>query len=160
MFVYSMKANTLKFFGVIGVALIALISLILFVPSYEVPSSATVAVKKQTINYEKIKTNEDRIRFLEQFGWTALSEPTEETEITIPADFDKVMQSYNELQKQQGLDLSKYRKKQMSRFTYEISNYPNYGGTVYANLIIYKNRIIGGDISSADISGFIHGFGG
>ena len=160
MFVYSMKANTLKFFGVIAIALVALVSLILFVPSYEVPSSATIAAIKETINYERIKTNDDRIQFLEQFGWVVLSDPVEQAEITIPADFDKVMQSYNELQKQQGLDLSKYRKKQMSRVTYQISNYPNYNGTVYANLIIYKNRIIGGDISSSDITGFIHGFGG
>lgn len=158
MFVYSLRANTLKFFGVIGLALIALISLIIFVPTYEAPATAAIAAKKETINYDKIKTNEDRIKFLEQFGWTAESEPIEEAEITIPADFDKVMQSYNELQKQQGLDLSKYRKKDMMRYTYKITNYPNYGGTVYANVIVYKNRVIGGDICSSDIGGFIHGF--
>lgn len=158
MFVYSLRANTLKFFGVIGIALIALISLIVFVPSYELPSTSAIAAKKETINFDKIKTNDDRIKFLEQFGWTVENEPVEEAEITIPGDFDKVMQSYNELQKLQGLDLSKYRKKDMMRYTYKITNYPDYNGTVYANIIIYKNRVIAGDICSSDISGFIHGF--
>ena len=160
MFVYSLRANTLKFFGIIGIALIALLSLIIFVPAYEPPTTAAVAAKNEKINFEKVKTSEDRIQFLEQFGWTVESEPVEEAEITIPADFDKVMQSYNELQKQQGMDLSKYRNKDMMRYTYKITNYPDYGGTVYANLLIFKNRVVGGDICSSDVGGFIHGFAG
>ena len=44
------------------------------------------------------------------------------------------------------------------RYTYEITNYPDYKGTVYANLIVYRDRIIGGDICTADVNGFIHGF--
>ena len=68
------------------------------------------------------------------------------------------MNSYNEVQKSQGLDLSKFKGKTAMRYTYSITNYPDYSGTVYANVIIYKNRVIGGDVCSADVEGFIHGF--
>ena len=39
-----------------------------------------------------------------------------------------------------------------------VTNYPGYSGTVHANVIVYRNRVIGGDVCSADVGGFIHGF--
>ena len=66
------------------------------------------------------------------------------------------MTTYNEIQKQQGLDLTKYQKKTAKRYTYKVTNYPNYEGTVYANIIIYRDKVIAGDICSADSRGFIH----
>ena len=41
---------------------------------------------------------------------------------------------------------------------YTVTNYGNYNGTVLANLLVYRGRVIGGDICSADANGFIHGF--
>ena len=78
--------------------------------------------------------------------------------MTIPSEFDRVFVSYNELQKRQGLDLSKYKRKEMTRFTYIITNYPEYDGVVYANLLVYRNKVVGGDVCSADVNGFLHGF--
>lgn len=163
MFIYSLRASTLRFVAVIVLAAAALVALIIFVPAYEAPASASGGVPAGdtavNINYDKIKTNEDRIRFLSQFGYTVAGEPTESVEVTLPAEFDRVFSGYNELQKAQGLDLSDYRNKSVMRYTYEVTNYaaPD-GGKVWANLIIYRNRVIGGDICSADPHGFIHGF--
>jgi hypothetical protein len=53
-------------------------------------------------------------------------------------------------------DLSKYSKKTPNRYTYKITNYPSYEGTVYANIIVYKDKVIAGDICSADAKGFMH----
>ena len=78
--------------------------------------------------------------------------------MVIPSEFDRVFTSYNEIQKQQGLDLSKYRRKNATRYTMEITNYGEYNGKVYANIIVYKNKVIAGDICSADMTGFMHGF--
>ena len=158
MFVYTLRANTLRFFSIIGIALIALVSLIVFVPGYEIATTSSILAEKQKISYDKVKKNEDRINFLAQFGWEADEKPTEEVTITIPSEFDKIMKSYNELQKQQGLDLSKYKGKSVTRYTYQIKNYPGHEGKVLANIIVYKNRVIGGDICSSDVNGFIHGF--
>ena len=62
------------------------------------------------------------------------------------------------MQMTQGLDLEKYKGKEVTRVTYEITNYPEAEGKVLANIILYKNRVIGGDICTTDVNGFIHGF--
>ncbi len=159
MFIYSLRANTIKFFGILCVAMVALITLIAFVPSYdaEMATSADGTVAT-SISYDKVKTNEDRIKFLEQFGWSISSEAKESCEVLIPEEFDKVFAGYNEIQKSQGLDLSKYKKKKLTRYTYTVNNYEGYDGTVYANLLIYRNKVVGGDICSADADGFLQGF--
>ena len=159
MFVYSLKASTLKFFAVVCVALTALVMMITFIPSYDGGEFKYITTGNDTeINYSKIKSNEDRIAFLEQFGWKVVEAPLEEIEVTIPEKFDKVFTGYNEIQKRQGLDLSKYKGKNVMRYTYEITNYENENGKVYANIIVYRNKVIGGDICSAKVGGFIHGF--
>lgn len=156
MFVYSFKASTLKFFGVIGVCVVVLVALVFLIPTYSKETTAEIALFNENISFENVKTAEDGKKFLSQYGWEVDSVLVEECEVTIPKEFDKVMTSYNEIQKQQGLDLSKYSKKTAKRYTYKVTNYPSYEGTVYANIIIYKDKVIAGDICSADAKGFIH----
>jgi hypothetical protein len=158
MFIYSIKANTIKLVAVIGAALIALTVMILLIPDYSPKTTAAIAKKIADYKYDKIRNNDDRVSFLKQFGWEVEEGPEEEVKLRIPSDFDKVMNSYNELQKQGGLDLSKYRGKEVTRYTYKVTNYPGYDGTVLANVIIYKNRVVGGDVCSSDVSGFIGTF--
>lgn len=170
MFICSLKASSIKFFGVICVALAALIALIAFVPAYagdmtEDPSGgmavgAPEAESGVTVSYryDKIKSADAAATFLSQFGWVVDAGSVETADVTIPAEFDKIFAGYNEMQKAQGLDLSKYKKKTVTRYTFTVTNYPDYKGTVYANVLVYRNRVIGGDICSADVSGFIHGF--
>ena len=153
MFIYSLRAKTLKFFGIICLCLVAVIVGITFIPSYVEASAEPVG----EINYSKIKNEEDRINFLKQFGWETTGQAIDSEEVTIPAQFDKIFGGYNEIQKRQGLDLSKYKGKEMMRYTYEITNYEGYEGKVYANLIMYKNKIVAADITSADPYGFVHG---
>jgi hypothetical protein len=155
MFIYSFKASTLRFFAVLLLAATALVALIVFVPTYD----STASEAGVSISYDNIKTNEDRIKFLGQFGYNVSSEPIESVEVTLPNEFDRVFSGYNELQKAQGLDLSKYKNKQVMRYTYEVTNYPSTpDAKVWANVIVWRGKVIGGDICSADPSGFIHGF--
>ena len=159
MFVYSLRAGTIKLVGVVCVALTVLITLIAFVPTYTSGSvSPTVADQSVSYSYDKVRTSGDAANFLSQFGWTVDAEPTEVETVTIPAEFDKVYAAYNELQKAQGLNLAKYRGKDVTRYTFTVTNYADYEGTVLANVLVYRNRVIGGDICSADVTGFVHGF--
>ncbi|MDD6799098.1 MAG: DUF4830 domain-containing protein [Firmicutes bacterium] len=160
MFVYSFRASTLKFVGVVLLSTVLLIGLLTLIPSHAPTAASLMYSGVSKINFSKVKTNEDRIAFLSQFGWTVDSTPVEEKEVTIPDEFDRVFTAYNDLQKQQGLDLSRYRRKKVMRYTYSITNYPDYNGTVYANVLVYRNNVIGGDVCSADVNGFIKGFDG
>lgn len=160
MFICTIRANTLKFFSVIAVSLVILCTIILTIPEYTPVSTKAVAVATEKYSYDKIKTVDDVRNFLAQFGWEVSETPSEEIKIKIPSEFDKVMNSYNELQRNQGLDLAKYRGKEVTRYTFKVTNYADYKGTVMANVIVYKNRVIGGDICSSDVTGFISGFEG
>ncbi len=150
MFVYSMKASTLKFFGVILASVVVLVTLILLIPA-----SDNASVDAASANYNKVKTNEDRIALLSGLGWQVSEQPVEEVQVQIPAEFDSVLDRYNSLQMDQGLDLSKYKRKTLTRYTYQVTNYPDYEGTVYANLLVYRNKVVAGDLCSASADGFV-----
>ena len=160
MFIYSLRASTVKLVGVVCVALTVLITLIAFVPTYSISSQTSANAGDQSVSYsyDKIKSAEDAVGFLSQFGWEVNASPVEVKTVTIPSEFDKVFSAYNELQKEQGLNLSKFKNKDVTRYTFAVTNYPNFEGTVYANVLVYRNRVIGGDVCSADVSGFVHGF--
>ena len=163
MFIYSLKASTLKFIAVVVVSIGLLITLISIIPNggdtVYAASGANKLNKNDTkINYKNIKTNDDRISFLKQFGWSVNPEPLEAANVIIPKDFDAVYKKYNDVQKTQSLNLEKYRNKAVKRYTYQVMGYPGYAGTVYANLLVYGDKVIGGDICSAELNGFMHGF--
>ena len=150
MFVTTLRANTLKLIGITVLSFMIVAALVIFVPSYESTAAG--------VNYDKVYSNSDRVEFISGFGWQVAQTPIEEVTVSIPSEFDTVYLGYNDIQKAQGLNLAKYKGKEVVRYTYEVTNYEGYDGTVYANLLVYRNKVVGGDICSADSSGFIHGF--
>ena len=104
-------------------------------------------------------TNDARVKFLTDLGWDVTASPAEAAEVKIPRDADEVFDRYNELQKSQGYDLSKYAGKKVMRYVYKINNYPDAKEPVYATLLVYKDRIIGGDITDTTPGGRVRGFG-
>ncbi len=163
MFVYSVRATTIRFFGVVCIALAALITLIAFVPVYvnDAPAAPTAGDgQEKKISYDKVRSAKDAETFLAQFGWEVNADAVQTVQVTIPAEFDKIFTGYNELQKRQGLDLAKFRNKAVLRYTFPVTNYPGENGTVYANVLVYRNRVIGGDLCTADVTGFVRSFEG
>ena len=78
MFVYSFKASTLKFFSVIGLALITLIALAILIPTYTVSTTKEIATMNESISFDKVKKADDVVDFLKQYGWEVIDEPIEE----------------------------------------------------------------------------------
>ena len=154
MFIYTLKATNIKFFAALVLSAAVLITVVTVIPEYD---SATFAAAASA-NYSGIKTEEDRIEFLKGFGYKIDPTPVEIEDVEIPTEFDSVYTKYNDIQRSQGLNLRKYRGKTATRYTYRVTNYENYEGTVLASLIIYKNKIIAGDICGVDSNGFVHGF--
>ena len=157
MFVCSVRAGTLRFFGAVFLALTLFLTvLVLCEPGDTVAASGEEAL--EVVHYAGIKTDADRVALLSSFGWQVAGEaPSATVEFPLPEEFDRVLLGYNELQKAQGLDLARYKGKTVTRYTYEITNYEGYEGKVYANLIMYKNKVVAADITSADPQGFVHG---
>ena len=155
MFIYTIKASRLKFFAALFCAFGILALLIALVPDYdEYADVAAVAY-----NFEGIDSNEERVSFIEQFGYNVVKEPCEIVDVVIPEEFDSVYSNYNDMQREQGLNLKKYKGKTVTRYTYSLNGYPGYkDGEVIANLLIYKSNIIGGDICATGEKSFLHGF--
>lgn len=106
---------------------------------------------------DQVKTNEDRVAYLERCGWQVSPEPTAVEELLIPETFDESYTQYLELQASQGFDLTEYRGKRVKRYTYAVTNYPTGETGIQAGLLVYKNTVIGGDVLSPQLGGFIHG---
>ena len=115
------------------------------------------AAVSASVSPKGIKTNEDRVAYLESYGWTVSPEAVSVEELLIPEEFDDTYTQYLELQSVQGFDLTQYRGKRVKRYTYEITNYPTGETGIQAGLLIYKNTVIGGDVLSPELGGFIHG---
>ena len=104
-----------------------------------------------------IKSNEDRIEYLSAYGWQVSPEPLASQELLIPTEMDDSYDEYLTLQKEQGFDLEQYAGKRVKRYTYEITNYPSGEQGVQVNLLLYKNTVIGGEVLSPRMDGFLHG---
>lgn len=111
-----------------------------------------------TLNFSA-STEEDRMNFITSLGLTVESDPSGVTEIIIPEEFNETFTNYNEIQKQSGLDLEPYKGCTVKKWTYTVTNYPGYEGTqsIKINLLVYKGKIIGGDICSLELDGFMKG---
>ena len=102
--------------------------------------------------------NEQRVKFLTDFGWEVTSTPTETSQVKIPDSPSEAFDRYCLLQKSNGFDLAPYAGKNVMRYVYQINNYPGATAPVYATLLVYKNQIIGGDITDTSAQGQIRGF--
>ncbi|PWM24001.1 MAG: DUF4830 domain-containing protein [Clostridiales bacterium] len=153
-FIYTLRASSIKFFAVVLLSVVVLISLITLIPEYG--SAGDVAVV--AVNYGDIKTNEDRIEFIKQFGYTPLTEPSVTEEVIIPEKFDTVYEKYNDIQRAQGLNLKKYQGKSAMKYTYLLEDYPGSDGRVFFTMLVYRDNVIAGDVCRTEGERFIHGF--
>lgn len=105
-----------------------------------------------------MSSNDGRVKFLSDLGWDVTTAPTQSGQVKIPEEKSEVFDRYNTLQKSQGYDLSKFAGKTVMRYVYQINNYPGATEPVYATVLVHKNEIIGGDVTSTAAKGRIHGF--
>lgn len=93
--------------------------------------------------------------YIESLGWQTDEKSVSVSDIVIPAQWDETMEQYNDLQKKSGYDLTDYKGKTAKLYSYAVLNFEGYDKPVFINLIVYNGEIIGGDISSVAIDGFM-----
>lgn len=107
------------------------------------------------------ETLTDRTEYAKSLGYTVSRDSETVRNIVIPAVFGNVYENYNALQKECGFDLSLYKGEATVQYTYTISNYTDDSGktldNIIMNLIVCDGKIIGGDICSAELDGFMTG---
>ncbi len=151
MLVMTTKLTKKKIFGAIF-ALLAVVCVICFYGGNE----TAMVFEKSGVVLEDVKMSDEAIRkeLVEKLGWEA--EFHEFCEIQIPYEFDEVYEKYNEIQKSQGFDLNKYKGKRVMKYTYNVLNYPK-EPDLSLSLLVYKNKLIAGDVCSKKQDGFMHG---
>ncbi|MBQ8621846.1 MAG: DUF4830 domain-containing protein [Oscillospiraceae bacterium] len=149
MMVMTAKVDMKKIAIVLAIAAVLIVALIMLFSGGSEPTAAAAS---------EIATNDDRVKFLTGFGWSVTSSPVESSQVKIPETSTDVFDRYNTLQKSQGYDLSQYAGKTVMRYVYKVTNYPGATEPVYATLLIYKNQVIGGDVTDTAAKGVVRGF--
>ncbi len=149
MMVMTAKVDTKKITLILCAAIGAVIALILLLGGGH---------DAQTTSATAVSGNDARVEFLKSFGWDVTTSPAESSQVRIPENTTEVFDRYNQLQKSQGYDLSQYAGKKVMRFVYKVNNYPNASEPVYATILVYKNQVIGGDVTDTAAGGKVQGF--
>lgn len=155
MFVYSIKSkNLLIRLAIAGAVVLVIILILIFLPGKVQTTSANE-------DYEVSDTIKGSVTdYLTGLGYT-LDSNVQECVVTIPTQWNDTYKNYNEMQVSQGYDLSFYKGVDVTRLTYNITNYIGEEETpeqVLANVYIYRGEIIGGDVCSAELDGFMTTF--
>lgn len=153
MFIFTAKVNRRR---ILAVAAAVVLVCGVFVGAAGLLSGRGEAVSTSA-SPKGVRSNEDRVAYLESYGWIVSPDPVSVEELIIPQAFDDTYTQYLELQSGQGFDLTQLCGKRVKRYTYEIANYPTGETGVLAGLLVYKNTVVGGDVLSNDLGGFIHG---
>lgn len=155
MFIVSMKVTRRKIMIAIGIILVLVMGFIFLLTNRTAGGAAKANASVKDIT---IKSEQDIISFLQEFGWELDAEPLEVQQVSIPTEFNDVYQNYNAIQKKQGYNLEEYRGENVKRYSFCIKNYPNKPENIRANVLVYQNRIVGGDVNCIELDGFMHGF--
>ena len=106
-------------------------------------------------------SEEEILTFISGYGWQVDESPVEVREVIIPATFDEVYKNYNQIQTEQGFNLEKYAGQRVKRWTYIVRNYPETSPAddfIRINILVSDGVVIGGDVCSVKLDGFMHGF--
>ena len=150
MMVMTAKVDFKKIILIITATAALILAAIVLMGGTEESSTPTAA--------PSMSSNDGRVQFLKNFGWDVTNSPTESGQVRIPKESSEVFDRYNTLQKGQGYDLSSYAGKNVMRYVYRINNYPNATAPVYATVLVYRDQVIGGDVTDTAAGGKIRGF--
>ena len=147
MLVMTAKVDKKKIIIILAAAVLLIAGIVLLAGGSDSQSTAST----------NVANNDARIAFLKSFGWDVAASPKESSQVKIPSEPSEVFDRYNALQKSQGYDLSAFAGKTVMRYVYKVNNYPGATEPVYATVLVYKNQIIGGDVTDTSAKGAIRG---
>ncbi|MBR5867980.1 MAG: DUF4830 domain-containing protein [Clostridia bacterium] len=149
MFILTTKLSPTKLLAIS----LAVVTLVLGVVFLALPKNDSVEASASM----KVRDAQDVRTFLSSKGWeTSVSGSNEN--VTIPTEWNDIFETYNRIQVDQGYDLQKLKGKEVTRYTFQVTNYPDQNETVLANVLVYKGKIVGGDLSTTRADGYMHGF--
>lgn len=142
---YVIHFHLRKQFLVAGGAALALVLALILVLS---------GCQKQDSTPIPAGTEEQRLAYLKELGWTVEETPVETLDLLLPEKLEGEWQAYAKLQKSQDLPFGDFAGQTVRRYTYTVTNYPGIEKGVQVNLFVCGDQLIGGDIISLAENGF------
>ncbi|MBQ7718340.1 MAG: DUF4830 domain-containing protein [Clostridia bacterium] len=129
-----------KYYIILGIASAIIISVAFFGRSYEFDA----------------RTEAERIKCIEQFGWKIEGGAIETEKVAIPSPLGAVYEEYNTLQQKIGLDLANHTGQHATRYTYIVKNRSDAKGRqIRANILVADGKMIAGDIMVTALDGYM-----
>jgi len=140
MFILTFKLRKGRLAGALA-ALLLLGGLLIWSQAAPRQTAAAALVPSQGI-----RTEEDRRSYLLAWGWNTAPHALAVEEVVIPRSPGEEYGDYLALQTAQGFDLAPYAGKRVKRYAYQVLNYPDPDQEVTAHLLLWRDRVIGGDL--------------
>lgn len=154
MLAVSIRSGKRKLFAALAAVLLVVTLVLVFTKAVGPAAASGGSGTKFSVD---AGTPEKRVAFFNQFGWQVKPEPVSEKQVVIPQTFDDVYTNYNNVQLEQGMNLKNYAGKTCTQWVYEITNYPE-GTSVRGTILVLDGKVIGGDLSTPELDGFMTGF--
>lgn len=150
MFIFSINLPKTRIITIIAIVLCLICVLFLILKIVPCLFATNTNDLLQVQNYE------DMVQFFKSYGYTVSQEPIETEDVVIPETFDPVYVNYEKLQKEAGFSIEGFKGVHVKRYTFLIENHErSVDEQVRGNLLVYEDRIIGGDICSVALDGFM-----
>lgn len=153
--VLTLKLKPKALFGIIIAALGVIVIVLTFVTNH-----VNQGENKSVSAIISASTDKERRDYLASYGWET-EEKFETKQLTIPEQWNDVYTAYNEVQLNQGFDLTNYKGKAVTLYTYTITNYKDTAEGIVADMLVCDDNLIGGDVCNTSAeNGFLVGFNG
>ena len=145
MFVYTAKFSRKKIVTAAVAAAAVIVAVILAV---------ALSAGSKAAGAPDMSRNEDRVAWLRSLGREVDEEPLESRTVVIPRSFGGVYADYIALQREQGFPLEDYGGMEATRYTYRVTNWDG-DEEVVADMIVYGQTVIAGDLQCPALDGFM-----
>lgn len=136
----------------VATVLVIVFMLLLLILRLVAVSDSTTAYCETVGEYSTAVEGEFSVTdFLAQFDIEVDKSTEQAVKILIPSEFNQVYENYNTLQQSQGLDLTDYKGKEATIYTYDVTNSST--DDVKCHLIICENKVVAGDLATTALDG-------
>ena len=119
--------------------------------------AALIFLRRAADEHRNAETRAERVAFAAALGWELDPESEETARVDLPEELSDVLADYNALQLRCGYDLSPLCGKSCRQYSYRVLNAPQEDEVVLLTLYVDRGRVVGGDIHSTALDGFMIG---
>ena len=149
MLIVTAKLSKKKLAFLLAATIIGIVSLLFLFKENSPP------LPEHTSPFSNLSSNEARLELLASCGLEAVADPIVTLDLQLPSPLDERYTAYNQLQLPQGFDLTSYCGRQLTRYTYTITNHAASHSGVQANLYLFEDTLVAADLFCAGENGFI-----